>query len=291
MIGIKKIALILLSTILCINSYCQYAAVSFYIVAHPDQWQLFMGNDAFNDIVKKTGNEQSKVMLIYTTAGDESYNGNTPDPNHYLAREEGARNSVEFCADIHGDHIPWVLDRILVRGHSILKYTYKNVVSYLLRLPDGCNGNNISGQSLQLLHDSLVQSITTVDSTTTYSGWADLDSTLREIVGNEAANAPHLYFNTADADTATNQGDDPDNIYAGKLCMDAIAGMQGISLKLFQENKIANLPVNLNDKDIATKAALLSQIDYVRTMRGLPTAWTTLNLMYLSRNYFRTITK
>jgi hypothetical protein len=41
--------------------------VSFYVFAHPDDWQLFMGLDAYNDI---TGGDDHKVVMIQIGAGE-----------------------------------------------------------------------------------------------------------------------------------------------------------------------------------------------------------------------------
>ncbi len=43
-----------------------YSAVSIYVVAHQDDWQLFMTPDAYNDLI----DSDKKTVFIYTTAGD-----------------------------------------------------------------------------------------------------------------------------------------------------------------------------------------------------------------------------
>src|SRR6185369_14940016 len=52
----------------------EFPKVSFYVCAHEDDWQLFMGTDAFNDInnydEKKGEANGTKVVIIYTTAGN-----------------------------------------------------------------------------------------------------------------------------------------------------------------------------------------------------------------------------
>ena len=62
--------------------------VTFYVVAHADDWQLFMNPDAFKDITMP----DSKVVFIVTTAGDAG-----KEDNYWKAREEGMKSSIRFC--------------------------------------------------------------------------------------------------------------------------------------------------------------------------------------------------
>src|SRR3954454_18953043 len=65
-----------------------YAEVSFYIVAHADDWQLFMQPNAYKGLV----DADHKVVFIVTTAGDA---GN--EERYWRAREEGCKSSIRFC--------------------------------------------------------------------------------------------------------------------------------------------------------------------------------------------------
>lgn len=285
----KKAILILLLLAAYLNGVCQYNRMSLYVLADPDQWQLFMGLNAYDDLVMNDSVIKNKVVFIYVTAGDESCNGTTLNTSEYLTRQAGAHNAVEFCADKSHPHCQLTAHHDVIMGHAILKYNYNNVVSYFLRLPDGCSGKSLSGQSLQLLHDGAIASISAIDSTATFTGWSDLVGTMQQIIAREQHGLNYIYANTADTNTTINKGDDPDHVYAGMLCMDALDSQQHLTINLFQEAVIATLPSNVDDMSIATKAALLSQLDYTRTENGLPSEWTPLNISYLSRNYFRTI--
>src|SRR5690348_6845283 len=68
--------------------YAQFAEVSFYVVAHADDWQLFMHPNVFNDLITPSG----KVVFIITTAGDAGAN-----ELFWAAREEGMKSSIRFC--------------------------------------------------------------------------------------------------------------------------------------------------------------------------------------------------
>ncbi len=286
----RKIALILLLLALNQKGYSQYDRVSFYVVAHPDQWQLFMGLNASDDLSTPDDAIKSKVVFIYTTAGDQSCNGSPCNTPHYLARQEAAHTAIEFCSDRTRDHGQWHTSHDVVNGHTILKYNYNNAVSYCLRLPDGCNGNSLFKESLQSLHSGN-SSISAIDSSATYHDWNDLITTVQQIMTNERSNIGDMYVNTADTDAVLNKGDDPDHIYTGLLCLNALDSMHHLTINLFREAIIASLPANTDDIAIAAKAALLSQMDYVRTENGMPSEWTPQNISYLSRNYLRTVTR
>ena len=287
----KKIAALVLFLFCISRSLCQdYTSASFYLVAHQDQWQLFMGIDAYNDIAV---GPPGKVIFIYTTAGDESCRGAALDTSYYLARQEGANNSVEFCADksttLGGMGSLWDTTYVTISDHSILKYTYKNVVSYCLRLPDGCFGSGLFGQSLQYLHNHPATHINAVDGSAVYSGWNDLVNTVQQIINNERAGIPDVWLKTADTDTAYNPGDHPDHIYTALLGLDAIAPLYYINEALYQEYNTSGLPVNLSNADIATESALLSILDYGRTSNSRSSEWSSLKVSFTSRNYFRVI--
>src|SRR4051794_26525494 len=69
--------------------------VSYYFMAHQDDWQLFMGSSVRADISLK------KVVFVTLTAGDAGLgkggNGTIP---YYNARENGSVQSTQFIANI-----------------------------------------------------------------------------------------------------------------------------------------------------------------------------------------------
>ena len=290
--NLKKLLLSILLLTVAVNSYGQYNAVSFYVVAHQDQWQLFMGINAYNDMLSGGAKDTpKKVVMIYTTAGDESCNGAPLNVPYYLARHEGADHCVEFCADQWGSHETWTLSKDTISGHPILRTQYKNVVSYCLRLPGGCYDGGLNGQCLAWLHNGTIPAMDAVDSSANYSGWDDLANTIRSIVVKESSGINEIWLNTADTDRVINPGDHPDNIHTAHLGIAAVADMPHVSLHLFREYSIAHLPVNLSNRDIANKAALLSLLDYGRTEHGQPSEWSPDKINFISRNYYRTIIK
>src|SRR5262245_16355491 len=140
--------------------------VSFYVVAHEDDWQLFMNPSAFKDV---TGGAATTVF-IHVTAGDDGMGtgtGGRKQP-YYLARENGAVTAVRFMVgtDWHPP-VDGVSGSVTLNGHSIYRVRYANVAAYFLRLPDGNgSGAGYEGtgfQSLERLANGDIPTISAVD--------------------------------------------------------------------------------------------------------------------------------
>src|SRR6188768_4072350 len=70
-------------------------ALSVFVVAHPDDWQLFMNPDAFHAMDEP----HEKAVFVHVSAGDAGkVMGGEPTP-YYLAREEGALRAIRFMAN------------------------------------------------------------------------------------------------------------------------------------------------------------------------------------------------
>jgi hypothetical protein len=219
-------------------SHADFDKVAFYVVAHPDDWQLFM--NAFEDAANPP---TTKIVFVYTTAGGACGPKDTiakdPHPTpFYLAREAGAQAAARALADANqkGPADPPRTDKVSLKGedptqpHVILRYRFRNTVSYFLRLPESgapnetaffCCDPNTNGPPtmpclLTLLpkdewekllppktpagqdtRETLSQrgngnfpTLTAVDESTTYSSWNDLVLTLRSLVREEAGEVP-----------------------------------------------------------------------------------------------------
>ncbi len=118
--------------------------LSVFVVAHPDDWQLFMNPDAFHAM----NEPHEKAVFVHVSAGDAGRGvGGEPTP-YYLAREEGALRAIRFLANaadataaLGADTKPEAVERA---GHKVARHTYANAVAYFLRLHDGkiVNGND-----------------------------------------------------------------------------------------------------------------------------------------------------
>jgi len=258
--------------------------VAIYVVAHPDDWQLFMGNDAYTDI-QDTSN---RVVFILTTSGDAT--GNRPGPNLRFARsrERGVLNSVRFSADMKT-----VVDsacktrHVTINDHELLCYPYKHVRTYFLRLPDGCFSAGYRGQSLEYLHDGRIDRITALDSSTTYEGWKDLVQTIRAIMQKETAGYTNVTLNYQDHDKQVNTADHPDHLFSGLAAAQAGSALAVLQHTGYQDYCIANKPANISAEEVAFKAGVFALADFGITEQGDGSSFTRSHLAFLTRTYSR----
>lgn len=172
---------------------------SFYVAAHPDDAQLFRGDQMADDV------KYSYVRLIQVvvTAGNsDRYT------NWWQSREWGAVASLEKILGWPAPTVPagcrllsgWVN----INGHDILRYQLVNAqnsircVLYCMRLPDGGPYGkgypNDNGPSLAKLAQGAISSITTIDRRATYYGIGDVTWTLKQILINERlATNPNIH--------------------------------------------------------------------------------------------------
>jgi len=192
----------------------QFNKISFFIVAHADDWQLFMHPFPCNDLRLA----ECKVVFIITTAGDGGM-----DKKFWKAREEGSNSSVRFSLASHSECNEKRGTRKF-NGHNISYWSANNSISYFLRLPDGnldSNGFTLGQyQSLSKLHKGRIKSITTIDHSTTYHGWDDLVETMETIIESEAGNISNKRVHYINPDRKKNVNDHPDHIATGLVLQD-----------------------------------------------------------------------
>src|SRR4051794_29066247 len=113
----------------------EVSIISIYVVAHADDWQLFMQPNAFNDLVS-TG---CKVVFIVTTAGDAGAN-----KTFWAAREEGMKSSIRFSLKPLKE-LQESTGTKAYNFHNVNYWSVNNTTSYFLRLPDGgLDGNGFA---------------------------------------------------------------------------------------------------------------------------------------------------
>jgi hypothetical protein len=207
-----------------------FTSLSFYVGAHQDDWQLFRGNAAHNDL----SSASTKVVFVYATAGDAGLTDGS-----WEARERGAVAAVRKVVG----PAPLTIDVAQLNGHPIVRYTSRNSVSYFLRLPDGAYRSGkgypaYNRESLNQLRDS-GNPVTAVDKSTRYRSWKDFWQTLQAIADHERSQvpaAPHPTISAPDyfgadnsfVDCASrdscNRCDHPDHIAVGEALRQFVAG-------------------------------------------------------------------
>lgn len=197
----------------------QSGEISFYIVAHADDWQLFMQPNVYNDLLVPG----CKVIFIITTAGDAGSNA-----EYWLAREEGCKSSLRFCLAPLG----YVLQSEGFRkfnNHNIRYWSVNNATCFFLRLPDGnLDGNGFpdqNNQSLSNFKSGRINIITALDDSSKYENWPDFYNTLQAIISSESSGISSVWINYLNPDIGANPNDHPDHIATGN----AIQNMDIIS--------------------------------------------------------------
>lgn len=196
-------------------SYLSNSPVDVVIVAHQDDWQLFMG-----DVVGRQIRSGKPVVFIYLTAGDDGR-----EPLYWATRERGALESTRAAiglaaTDSTGSHC----STANTLRHAMRRCTILNTASYFLRLPDGRrNGAGFAAhsyQSLRKLRSGRIASISPVDGSTDYDSWADLTNTVAELIGESSANRI-VTIHTSDPSVVVNPHDHFDHRMAGLLVSDS----------------------------------------------------------------------
>jgi len=263
--------------------------VSFYFAAHEDDWQLFMNPAAFQDVI----NGAAKTVFIHMTAGDAGLGIGSGGRKHpfYLARENGAETAIHFMAD--ADNIPTdeIAEHRPFNGHSIYRVSYRNTVSYFLRVPDGNalgTGYYETGfRSLKRLADGDIDTLSAIDGSAVYHGWSDLTETVRKIVDFERGRAGAVQLNVAELDARINPFDHSDHLMTAKAALDAVSDLACVRRVYYVDYASSKLPENLN----AEQRDMESSVFAVTTAGVLAydhrTFWHHYDETFIGRNYFR----
>jgi hypothetical protein len=263
-----------------------YSGISFYVVAHQEDWQCFMGRDAWNDM-HMSG---KKVVLINITAGNwttaylpgccraDCDSLSTDETAYYFATESAEKRSIDLAAGAMRARCPGVNSPYNVttgrsgigkteyrtfRGthlHDIAVYTNNNIVCYFLRLDEGALTNFYKSEG----------NIFAVDGSTRYSNFDDLGKTIAGIYKYElqhdlADTFGNPYIHTFDDDLSDNPMDHIMHYYAKTVAYAACALYDPCPkinwhFKLYEglylKNELPNLKSIDEAPEIQNKAAL-----------------------------------
>jgi len=265
-----------------------YAKVSFYFAAHQDDWQLFMNPSAFEAV----SNAANKVAFVHVTAGDAGLGTGTGGRKQplYLARENGAEAAIRFMADADGFPVDQTAARASFNGHAIYRVSYRNTVTYFLRLPDGDGtGAGYPGthyQSLKRLAGRDIETLEAIDGSTVYGGWADLVATVRAILDFERGPVSSVQLHVPETDSRRNPDDHSDHLMTAKVALDAASALA--ARRVYHVGYAsAGLPENLSGRRRDMKCAV-----YAVTLAGVLAldhriAWPHYAEAFGGRTYFR----
>ena len=263
--------------------------VSFYFAAHEDDWQLFMNLSAFEDVI----NGAAKTVFIYTTAGDAGLGAGRGGRKHpfYLARENGAQMAVRFMADADDIPVTKTVSNRPFNDHPIYRVSYRNTVSYFLRLADGNpqgGGYPHTGfQSLKRRAAGENNTLAAIDGSTAYHGWDDLVSTVRRIVDFERGRAPAVQLNVAETDADINPNDHSDHLMTAKAALDAVSDLACVRRVYYVDYASSRLPENLDAQQRDMESSV-----FAVTLAGVlaldhRTSWHHYDKSFVGKNYFR----
>lgn len=264
--------------------------VDFYVVAHADDWQLFMGDQAYADIKDK-----HKVVFVYASAGDANLGA-----EYWHTRESAANASAQFVIDLPSAA---VVSRGTsdcatreVGGHPLQRCVYGNTVSYFMRLPDGnIDGNGFEKnrfESLKKLREGGISSIAALDGTSTYKGWDDFHQTIRQIIQTESeGRAPrNVSLHTQEHDPALTPADHSDHMMIGLAVAEAVKGTP-LEARYYVGYDIKKRPPNLSSAASMYKSGIFMVYERTMQSKALKTTFCELPVSYSSwlfRTYYRT---
>ena len=263
--------------------------VSFYFAAHPDDWQLFMNPSAFEDVAGGA----AKTVFVHVTAGDAGLGVGSGGRQHpyYLARENGAASAIRFMIDAERTLTPDAASSPTFAGHAVYRVGYGSAVSYFLRLPDGHpSGAGYGGtgwQSLRRLAEGQIGTLTAIDHSASYRGWADLVATARAIMAFERDGARLVQINVADPDPRRNPGDHSDHLMTSRLALAAAVDLGCVRRVYYVDYASARLPENLDRQEREIESSVFAAtLAGVRAFDQVPD-WRYYYQTYVGRNYFR----
>ena len=233
------------------------AIVDVVLVAHQDDWQLFMG-----DAIAGRIQAGRPIVFIYLTAGDDGR-----DSLYWTTRERGALESTRVAAARPRMDSTAACSMVRALEHAIRKCMIANTESYFFRLPDGRRDGRgferYSYRSLRKLRGRRISSMSAVDGSTTYDGWADLVATVTSLVG-EGSTDRMVTIHTSDPSVVVNPHDHFDHRMAGLLAADSRRKNKW-NVVYYAGYALASRAANRSKNQTRQKVALFQAYDAVMT--------------------------
>jgi len=233
-----------------------------FVVAHEDDWQLFMG-----DIVARQIRAGDSVAFIYLTAGDDGR-----DSLYWRTRELAALRSTRVTIGL-SDSAAVRCSMTTVLNHAIQQCVVANTKSYFLRLPDGKrNGMGFAShdyQSLRKLRGKKIPVVNAIDGSAAYNGWGDLTSTINNLIGPNSLDRD-VVVHANDPSIAANPHDHFDHRMTGLLVED-LRRTQRWKTQYYVGYALATRAANRSTDEAREKTAIF--LAYDREMKRVNSKW------------------
>jgi LmbE family N-acetylglucosaminyl deacetylase len=235
-----------------------------FVVAHEDDWQLFMG-----DIAARQIRAGDSVSFIYLTAGDDGR-----DSLYWRTRERAALQSTRVAIGRDASDSAAVrCSMTTVLNHAIQQCVVGNTNSYFLRLPDGKrNGTGFAShdyQSLRKLRGKKVPVVNAIDGSAAYNGWGDLTSTINNLIGPNSSDRD-VVVHANDPSIAANPHDHFDHRMTGLLVED-LRRTQRWKTQYYVGYALATRAANRSTDEAREKTAIF--LAYDREMKRVNPKW------------------
>lgn len=243
--------------------------LSVYVVAHVDDWQLFMGNDIASDL--RSGRS---VLLIQTILETNDKCWIQASLASLIMAVDGQGNSQPPCSatSSFGDAN---CKATTINGHRMQRCQYKNAVAYFLGLPAAQSptvvnnesleeeGFSSSGnQTLKKLQKGLIEAITTIDGSAKYNGFDDVVTTISKIVDIHKKGARLVAVHAQDPDVYSNPIDHKDHTTTGCAVATAFISTH-VPLRFYVGYSSKDRPANLGEEDEDLKRKLFKEFGRV----------------------------
>jgi LmbE family N-acetylglucosaminyl deacetylase len=240
------------------------AQYHFFLVAHEDDWQLFMG-----DITARHIRAGDSVSFVYLTAGDDGR-----DSLYWRTRERAALQSTRVSIGRDASDSTQVrCSMMTVLKHAIQQCVVANTKSYFLRLPDGKrNGMGFAShdyQSLRKLRGKKIPVLNAVDGSAAYNGWGDLTSAISSLIG-PSSSGRDVVVHANDPSIAANPHDHFDHRMTGLLVED-LRRTQRWKTQYYVGYALATRAANRSTDEAREKTAIF--LAYDREMRRVNPKW------------------
>jgi hypothetical protein len=278
------------------ESYAQHNSTAFYIVAHQDDWQLFMGKNAWDDI----NDPYKKVVIVTITAGDActktgTCKGGIP---YFASRESGSKASVLFAKN-DSFSVPAITKQqnfnTWFNNHEVSGWKDKNVTHYFLRLPDGrlhyddsnhgdCGFDFRDSSYLNLFRRGHLNRLSNITGTATWPAWTELTSTVQLLIKSEIAGDSAI-IHTHEYSPALNPATHVDHRETGLLVSEAAINLPKIRIAYHIDYASKEMTPNLSSSDIQKGIGLFNAYNKTKMGCGCPTDWSDAVIPWCSTNY------